>query len=222
MLFEIRHVTKYSYSEPVFLEPHTLRFCPRSDGQQRLKRFKLAVNPKPSTTSQCLDHEGNIVTESWFREATPEFEIVADFAAETLRADPFDYLTTSDAENLPIQYSSKILPQVTPYLERTGTDDSVAKFARLVTAEAKGATLPFLFQLAQQIHATCRDVSREEGDPLSPAETLANGEGSCRDLTVLFMEACRIQGIASRFVSGYQVSVSGVGDDLHAWAEVYV
>jgi transglutaminase-like putative cysteine protease len=47
--------------------------------------------------------------------------------------------------------------------------------------------------------------------------------GSCRDFTVLFMEACRAVGLAARFVSGYEEGDSTVLErDLHAWAEVYI
>ncbi len=223
MLFDVTHVTRYDYSRPVFLEPHTLRFHPRSDGQQRVNRFELSVNPHPEVMTECLDCEGNIVTEVWFGNLTESFEFTAKFAVETLRRDPFDYLLSPDAEKLPIQYACEDAPSLVPYLEGAGVDGSVSKFAKSVAKEADGQTVRFLFQLTQRIHDACRTVIREEGDPLPAAVTLAAKQGSCRDLTVLFMDACRTQGIASRFVSGYQEGVSGLSErDLHAWVEVYL
>jgi len=54
-------------------------------------------------------------------------------------------------------------------------------------------------------------------------DTLANREGSCRDMAVLYIEACRHVGIASRFVSGYvERRPPGEPRELHAWAGVYV
>jgi transglutaminase-like putative cysteine protease len=223
MLFEVTHVTTYNYSRPVFLEPHTLRFHPRSDGQQRVNQFELSVNPVPEVTTECLDCEGNVVTEVWFGSLTDAFEVTVQFAVETLRRDPFDYLLSPDAEKLPIQYPSEDSPSLVPYLDGVGIDGSVVELAQTVAQQAKGQTVPFLFLLTQEIHNVCRTVIREEGDPLLAAVTLANRQGSCRDLTVLFMDACRAQGIASRFVSGYQEGVSGLSErDLHAWAEVYL
>ena len=223
MLFEVTHVTTYKYSRPVFLEPHTLRFHPRSDGQQRVNRFELSVNPQPEVITECLDCEGNVVTEVWFGSLTDAFEVTVRFVVETLRRDPFDYLLAPAAEKLPIQYPDEARPSLVPYLESAGVDNSVAEFAQSVTQQTKGQTVPFLFLLTQQIHDVCRNVIREDGDPLPASVTLAARQGSCRDLTVLFMDACRTRGIASRFVSGYQEGVSGLSErDLHAWAEVYL
>jgi transglutaminase-like putative cysteine protease len=48
-------------------------------------------------------------------------------------------------------------------------------------------------------------------------------QGACRDLAVLFIDACRCVGLAARFVSGYQDAYRSMGKrDLHAWAEVYL
>jgi transglutaminase-like putative cysteine protease len=223
MLFEVTHITTYNYSRPVFLEPHTLRFHPRSDGQQRVNQFELSVNPHPEVMTECLDCEGNVVTEVWFGSLTDAFEVTVKFAVETLRRDPFDYLLAPAAEKLPIQYPNEDGPSLVPYLESTGVDRSVTEFAQSVARQTKFQTVPFLFLLTQQIHDVCRNVIRQDGDPLPAAVTLAARQGSCRDLTVLFMDACRAQGIASRFVSGYQEGVSGLSErDLHAWAEVYL
>ena len=58
---------------------------------------------------------------------------------------------------------------------------------------------------------------------MSPLETFASKRGACRDLAVLFMDACRSLGIASRFVSGYIHEPGRIGtSELHAWAEVYL
>ena len=66
-------------------------------------------------------------------------------------------------------------------------------------------------------------IVRHEGEPQPPLVTLTQGQGACRDYTVLFLEVCRIVGLAGRFVSGY---FGGEPENeerhLHAWAEVYL
>ena len=57
-----------------------------------------------------------------------------------------------------------------------------------------------------------------------PALTLSSRQDSCRDFAVLFIEACRYLGLASRFVSGYlDISVTTNGHaSTHAWDEIYL
>ena len=68
-----------------------------------------------------------------------------------------------------------------------------------------------------------RHAIRDDGPPLAPEVTLERGEGSCRDLAVLFCAACRSVGIPARFVSGYEREAA-LQDKahMHAWAEVYL
>ncbi|MGB7934938.1 MAG: transglutaminase-like domain-containing protein [Gammaproteobacteria bacterium] len=62
------------------------------------------------------------------------------------------------------------------------------------------------------------------GPPQPPEVTLDRGRGACRDLAVLFITMCRLQGIAARFVSGYQARAETEHPRryLHAWPEVYL
>jgi transglutaminase-like putative cysteine protease len=70
-------------------------------------------------------------------------------------------------------------------------------------------------------------VIRPYGPPWPSDRTLSSQEGSCRDLAVLFCDACRVMGLAARFVSGYEcASASSTSSNqesyMHAWAEVYL
>jgi transglutaminase-like putative cysteine protease len=54
-------------------------------------------------------------------------------------------------------------------------------------------------------------------------QTLQSRSGACRDLTVLFVDCCRAEGIPARFASGYQRGdVTRERRYLHAWPEVYL
>ncbi|NEO26236.1 MAG: transglutaminase family protein, partial [Kamptonema sp. SIO4C4] len=81
----------------------------------------------------------------------------------------------------------------------------------------------FLNELNQRIYHQCNYITRETGAPQSAGQTWQQKEGSCRDLAVLFMDICRVMGLASRFVSGYQEGDPDMAEwDLHAWVEVYL
>lgn len=224
MFFEIAHTTTYSFSRPVFLESHTFRLRPRCDGSQRVIRFQLQIQPKPVGFSECLDVEGNSVVHAWFDGLTESLRATSQCEIESLRVNPFDYIVSHPSvARLPAEYPDDLRLSMMPYCSRDGSDDRVTRFANSIAGEVGGHTLHFLAALNRRVFEMCQVTIREEGEPQTPEETLADRRGACRDLAVLFMDACRALGLAARFVSGYQ---EGDPDqerrDLHAWAEVYL
>src|ERR1019366_3681614 len=91
-------------------------------------------------------------------------------------------------------------------------------------SESLWAALPFLDRLSQTLFTRLERGIRVEGAAQAPAHTLAIGRGACRDVTVLFMAACRSLGIAARFVSGYHAKADTPDGQrhMHAWPEVFL
>ena len=86
-------------------------------------------------------------------------------------------------------------------------------------------TTLLLDSLNKAIVANFEYKMREEPGVQSPQQTIESGSGSCRDFATLFIEACRVFGFASRFVSGYLLQPIGNADQhsaTHAWSEVYL
>ena len=66
MRFKIKHQTDYSFDSEVFLEPHYLRFQPKSTACIDLIDFKLEILPKPEGQKTIRDEEYNVVNFCWF------------------------------------------------------------------------------------------------------------------------------------------------------------
>jgi len=223
MNFTVKHTSRYSYSKPVSLQPHIIRLRPRCDGTVRLVRFETEIQPNPITLSACLDIEGNSVLHAWFGDTTTRLAIQTSFEVETTRTNPFDYLLAAAAETLPIAYGAELSVSLTGYLLRVHDEDTVGNFGRSIAEAAGGRTLEFLDALNREIYRTCPISIREKGAPYPPAHTLEHRHGSCRDVAMLFIDACRAVGIAARFVSGYRHGSTGRQRRfMHAWAEVYL
>ncbi len=230
MLYQISHTTTYKYSQPVTLQPHLVRLRPRSNGWQTLKLFSLQVTPQPFSRSQLVDLDGNALINLWFLpEKTDHLQVQAQSQVETHESNPFDYLMEPWAVRLPIDYPSSLLLQLQPYLTgqnvtySTSIDPIALQLAQEISHAVLGDTVNFLGTLNQRIYQTCTYLVREDGEPLPPGITWSEKHGSCRDLTVLFVEVCRAIGLAARFVSGYQEGDPDQNDrHLHAWAEVYL
>lgn len=224
MKFRIRHVTEYQYSQAVFLEPHQIRLQPRSGGGQRLLEFALRIAPAPVGLTETLDAENNAGHTAWFGERTERLTVISECRVETLRRNPFDYvLADMETATTPVAYGEAAGRLLRPYLGAVQGERSVYALARAAAQEGGWQTLPFLAGLTQRIYRNIEHTVREEGQARAAAETLRERVGACRDVAVLFVEACRTMGLAARFVSGYELGGARQEREfMHAWAEVYI
>jgi len=101
--------------------------------------------------------------------------------------------------------------------------DKFEGFVAKIMLESENSSLKFLSSLTSYINQNFEYEVREEGVAQEPEESLFKMKGTCRDFVVLFAEACRSLGFATRFVSGYtEGDLNNMDNDLHAWAEVYL
>jgi transglutaminase-like putative cysteine protease len=223
MLIGARHVTRFRYGRPVFCEPLLVRLRPREDAAQRLASYSLAIEPEPAGISDARDFEGNAVATAWFRELTDSLTVTVDWQVETLRTNPFDFLLPPAAQRLPVTPSESESPWWPLYATPLAPSYEVAELTERIARAAQYAPVDYLCRLASAISQTHEKVIRPDGPPWPPDQTLARRQGSCRDLTLVFIEACRAMGIPARFVSGYTIRREPAADQhLHAWAEAYL
>jgi transglutaminase-like putative cysteine protease len=222
MRLHVRHRTHYTYSSPVFLEPHVLRLKPPTNATQRQVRFDLALDPQPAGRSENTDLGGNETVTAWFNGLTDHLTITVESTVETLRANPFDYIWEGP-HALPLAYPESTLPILGPYREAGFLHPTVQalKIAMTELANNDAQLLPAV--LTERLYESIGKVTRELGEPLSPEETLRRREASCRDTSMLFLSVARACGFAGRFVSGYFAAASETNEyELHAWAELYI
>lgn len=224
MIFHIQHRLTYRYATPVIIEPLTIRLRPRSDGVQRLLEWNCKLAPVPLATTPILDVFGNTALQLSF--SGVHLELVADVESkvECVQYNPFDYLTLdSRVLHLPARYDPRTTQALAANLHRSDRNASIDRWSAKIATRANDQTQPFLLQLTETINREFTSETRIDGLPHTPAETFESKRGACRDLAVLFMDACRSQGIAARFVSGYVYEPNRThGSELHAWAEVYI
>lgn len=226
MHYQISHHTRYQFDRPVFLEPQLIRLQPRADGAITVQSHVLRIDPKPVRLSYELDPQGNVVAQAWFHDITDYLDITSELAAQTHRANPFDFLVPPYAVAPPAQYRERDMAFLGAYLRRVeeaNTGDRVEQFAAEVSRESGGQVVGFLIHLTHRLFDRTKIVIREEGAPQPPMQTFDSAQGACRDLTRLFVDTCRCVGIAARFVSGYQAGDPDQNErHLHAWPEAFV
>ncbi|MFM7313929.1 MAG: transglutaminase domain-containing protein [Cyanobium sp.] len=226
MRARIRHTLTYRYSAPVLLGPH--RFClkPRGHGFQRLVDFDLAISPEPACLYPLVAASGDEILRARFLGGTDHFEVRATSLVETQQA-PDLLLCLEDREPaLPYpvgQLNTDLAGSLQGWLPNGQHDPAAVDLAQEALMGSDQRALMFLQQLVEIIQDRVKYTQRHVGPAWPAGRTLKERVGSCRDLAMLMIEACRCVGLPARFVSGYHlVEPRPERYDLHAWAEVYL
>lgn len=221
----IRHTTEYRFASPVQLLPHRLMLRPREHHGLRIASSLLEVEPAAKVHWQ-RDPLDNSIAIASFSGSTTQLTVRSEVLVEHYDEEPLDFVVADYAVTLPFLYQTGEGRDLTAALQSTWPGDR-APLRNWLDAQGltrPGETFALLDVLNRTICSSFRYQSREEAGVQSPADTLWRGSGSCRDLAALFLEACRVLGLAARFVSGYHTTFeqeTGSGS-THAWAEVYL
>jgi transglutaminase-like putative cysteine protease len=222
--YRIRHHTTYRYDGEVKLNAHTLRLRPREGHELRIEASWLRISPA-ATLRWHRDAENNSVAIASFSETASTLAIESEVVIQHYHQAPLDFLVNRDALFFPFHYGEEEQLLLAPYRRQPALDSALeAWVAGLYAPGEQLETYGLLERISSRIHQTLRYTRREEPGVQTPAHTLSNGSGSCRDFATLFLAAARLLGLAARFVSGYlhdPGSPAACGS-THAWAEVYL
>ena len=226
MRARVIHTFTYRYSAPVLLGPH--RFClkPRGHGFQRLLDFQLAISPEPGRLYPLVAASGDEILRARFSGAAEAFIVRASSLVETETA-PLLQACLEDNEPLlpyPVGHlNGDLAGSLEGWLPNGQHDPAAVDMAQEALMGSDQRALMFLQQLVEMIQDRVKYTQRHVGPAWPAGRTLKERVGSCRDLAMLMVEACRCVGLPARFVSGYHlVEPKPERYDLHAWAEVYL
>lgn len=222
----ISHLTEYVFAQSVTLEPHRLFLRPREGHDVRITSATLTISPSYQTKwhRDVYDNSVAIVT---FDEPANRLSILSEIQIEHYEDAPLDFIVREYAVNYPFDYRYYVQIDLAPYLQPEYPADESAIRDWIRSLGLEQATIETYTLLDRINHAIANEfeyVLREEAGVQSPAQTLGQRRGSCRDFAALFMETCRQLGLACRFVSGYlHAPATEAGNGAtHAWAEVYL
>jgi len=233
-VIEVEHHTRYSYGTPVEVAQHVAYLRPLDTAQQRVDAFEMTVLPAPTHHSSGPDVYGNSRT---FFSATQPHESLTVHATSRVRvrareavlahADTPAWETVRErlryAAGAPFEPAVEFA-QPSPYVPRLAAlRELAAPHFAPGTPVALGAV-----ELMRAIHRgfVYKSASTEIDTPL--ADVLAQRRGVCQDFAHLMIGACRMLGLAARYVSGYLLTEAPPGhepivgaDASHAWAAVW-
>jgi len=227
----VRHTTTYAYASPVQFGEHRMMLRPRDSHDLRLVSADLVLSP-PARLRWVHDVFGNSVLLATFSEPGAELYVESTLRLERYSIDPAAVQIAEQARTWPFIYTSDDRTDLGRLLEVHHPDPRgrVAAWAHGFASRQGMETQALLAGMNEAIKAQFTYVVRHEEGTQTPVETLERGSGSCRDFALLMMEALRVLGFATRFVSGYLYDpaldggVSGTrgAGATHAWLEVYL
>ena len=225
MRLHIEHITRYEYARPVTFGRHRLVLRPREGHDQRVERMQLRITPEHQIL-WLRDVFGNSIALVDGLAPGTALTIVNDLVVERFAPFPERAFHQPWRVPFPPEYDPLEVAVTSVYKAPAYLDESAAVQSWLAghvvsdPGDAEGA----MQALCETIHRTVAYQRRAERGVQSPAQTLALGSGSCRDMATLMMEAARHLGVAARFASGYlhgSASLAGRAS-THAWTEVYL
>ena len=224
--YKIIHRTYYNYSTEITLGTHHFLLRHREDHELRIESFILKSSPEIKIFWH-RDVEGNSVAIANFNQQTQQLLVESEVIIQQYNESPLDFIVSDYAAEYPFVYKSSEQISLFPYMTLPEDETRIVLNDWIVNIYKNNEsvqTYTLLQRLAQYIYTTLSYNIREEPGVQTVKETLSIGSGSCRDFALLFMEAVKCLGLASRFVSGYlyaPLMVNEIGS-THAWAEVYI
>jgi transglutaminase-like putative cysteine protease len=218
MRFALRYHAEYRYSGRVYDQHNVLRVKPAATPTQRVRGFRLAVDPQARTRSY-VDYFGTEVVEFNVPAEHDRLAITAD-ADVTTEAPPeppaggWDALRGSEYVDTGGEF---LLPT-----SDQPTNGALAALRDAVRSDSPGETVRLVCKVIPD-RFEYRKGATFVGSTVD--DLLEGGAGVCQDFVHLALILLRDQGIAARYVSGYLFAVPEDGGedsvevDTHAWVE---
>jgi transglutaminase-like putative cysteine protease len=229
-LLKIRHITEYTYRQPVSFGEHRIMMRPRESFDQRLISAQLDITPEPLELRWLHDVFGNSVAIALFDKRAKTLRVASEVQLDHAPLEHAEIDVEDYARLFPFTYSSEDMPDLLRSIERQHLDIArvVDNWARaFVRDDGATETVAMLTEMATSIKRDFTYVPRHEKGTQTPIETLDKRRGTCRDFAVLMIEAVRALGFAARFVSGYVYNPSRAegrvgGGNTHAWVRIFL
>ncbi len=216
---------RYSYEEPVSFSPHAIRLYPRMDQAITTHQLQTIVNLE-SDIQYRRDLFDNIVANCFLPKPGQILEIRVELEVELWPKNPFHFLLSPRALELPFEYTPEENRVLAPY--RIINPEEAADTGEIWQLNGRPNTVDALVELADTLHREIGYEVRSEGEARLPSRTIELRSGACRDTALLCATILRQIGLAVRVVSGFlcefhvDVKDRRAESGLHAWVDVFL
>jgi transglutaminase-like putative cysteine protease len=228
MQYTVRHLTRFTYDNPISESVMEVRMQPRTEQHQRCLGFELTTTPRATVTAY-RDPLSNIVHHFDIPGRHGQLTIVAEAIVEFVGA-------PSLPPSLPVEAWAQVeavgrsqshwdFLQASPLTRETPL---LRAFDTTLSNGHRRDPLSEILAINEAIHRrfTYRQQVTGVDSPIDHA--LESGEGVCQDFAHVMLACLRGYGLPARYVSGYLLTEPPPGrprllgvDASHAWVAAY-
>lgn len=226
MNYRIRHLNRYSYTQPVSLCHNLACLLPRDTLNQQVLSSRLVIQPFVEVVTERLDVFGNRLSQFSVEELHSELSVVAESVVEVRAAKlPVAPEIAWDAvTGVPAKIHMFLRPS--PYIP--GASEAMHHYADQSLVPGR----PILEAMTDLNRRMFEEFTYDGQftDVDTPVEIAFNERrGVCQDFAHVMLAMCRAKGLACRYVSGYLETEPPPGmpklmgaDASHAWISVFM
>jgi len=225
LLYTIRHVTEFRYSQPIRESQMEVRKRPRSDEGQRCLEFSLSVEPDARVHSY-VDHLGNTVHHFDVARLHQELRMSAVSWVERLGSRKLPERLSSDAWAETARFAQDFNNWDWLHPSQYATpSEALRSFVNDCRIARRDDPMSTLRELNTALHGAIAYVPKSTRVDSPIDECLQNRKGVCQDFAHVFITIARGLGIPCRYVSGHLFHRGNGGSNAiptsasHAWAE---
>lgn len=227
MIYQVRHLTRYSYALPVTTTHSELRLTPRELPWQHVVRSTVVLEPQYETMRAFRDYYGNSVRYCSLLTPHHELAITAESIVEVRETNPLIPAATLPWEQVRAGLRAFDDPVALNAFEFVGESRYIRWTPEVAEYAASSLTperpiLEAAVDLSSRVHRDFKYKPESTDIDTSVEEVFRNRRGVCQDFAHLVIAMLRAHGLAARYVSGYLKSGSVGAEASHAWVGVFV
>lgn len=227
MIYQVRHITRYSYALPVTTTHSELRLTPRELPWQHLVRSSITLEPQFETMRGFRDYFGNAARYCSILTPHHELTITGESIVEVQETHPLIPAATPAWEQVRAAVHAFDDPVAMPAFEFAAESRyvqwtaDIADYARQ-SLTAQRPILEAISELSGRVHRDFKYKPESTDIDTSVEDVFRNRRGVCQDFAHLLIAMLRAHGLPARYVSGYLRSGSIGAEASHAWVGVFV
>jgi transglutaminase-like putative cysteine protease len=231
VIYEITHLTRYSYGAIVELTTGVLRLAPRSGEGQEVERFNIVTQPESQPLTERRDPFGNRVASLRIEKPHRQLSITASSRVRVNRAAPPTLSPAWEgvaAEAIAMTSLDADCPAIALYpSRRVALFDGATAYAKQSFTRRRP-----VFDAANELTRRIRSdfiYDPEATEVSTPAaEAFDRRRGVCQDFAHIMIAAIRGIALPALYVSGYIRTIPPPGkerlagaDATHAWVSLW-